>query len=106
MSWRRLVARREERRVKEDRDVPASMRQGRPDRDTFVVLSLAVGGAAVISKWIYSAWTSGNREFALILAGMAVVAVGIVVGIARSHRASNAKTLRKPPQADSVEWEE
>jgi len=106
MSWRKLVARREERRVKEDHDLPGSMRQGSPDGESVGLLLLAVAGALAIGAWIYSAWTSGNRELALILAGMVITAVGIVVGIARSQRASNAKTLRKPPQANTVEWEE
>ena len=106
MGWRKLVARREERRVKEDHDLPGSMRQGSPDGESAGLLLLAVAGVLAIGAWIYSAWTSGDRELALILAGMVIVAVGIVVGIARSHRARNAKTMRTPPRADALEWEE
>ncbi len=106
MGWRKLLARREERRIKEDRDLPASMRQGSPDSDRLGMASLALVGVLGIGALIYSAWTSGDGELTLILAGMVIAAVGIVVGIARAQRASNAKTLRKPPQAHTVEWEE
>ena len=106
MGWRKLVARREERRVKEDHDLPGSMRQGSPDGESVGLLLLAVAGALAIGVWIYSAWTSGDRELALILAGMVIVAVGIVVSISRSHRARNATTMRTPPRAQSIDWEE
>ena len=106
MGWRNLMARREERRIKEDSDLPPSMRQGSADSDRAGLVPLAVAGVLGIGALIYSAWTSGDGELALILAGMVIAAVGTVVGIARSQRASNAKTLRKPPQADALEWEE
>jgi len=76
------------------------------DSDLVGLVPLAVAGVLAIGAWIYSAWTSGDRELALILAGMVIVAVGIVVGISRSHRARNAKTLRTPPRAQSIDWEE
>ena len=76
------------------------MRQGPPDGERVLFIPLAIGCVAGIGTLIYWAWNSGHRNFAHLIWIMSVIAVGTVVGITRSHRASNAKTLRKPPQAE------
>ncbi len=102
MSWRKMIARREQRREREDRNLPPRLRQ-RWVAHPLSIATLITGLVAVLATTIAATWDS--TAFWIFL-GMVALAALFAYGLARIYRSKSRKELRGEPEADSVQWED
>ncbi len=105
MSWRKTIARREQRREREDRNLPPRLRQSWVFHPSSVV-GLVAFLLAFLGLIISSVWREGDRTTFWIFLGMVAFAALFAYSLARTYRSKSRKELRGEPEADSVQWED
>jgi len=104
MGWRDKAAERERRREREDRDLPASMRQASDSQTGYALASTVIVVLGFVGKYLGTLWKDQNHlAFWLLIA--ALVAAGLFAyWVSMVHRTQGREERRGSRAAESMEW--